>query len=100
MDNQGPEIFPTFSITPVGHRELDSATTVDVYPKHVLLFLSASDTEVGFERMEYSINDGLPKAYSSALGGFAPQKDFTIKATAYDKLNNSTQKLIRFGVSN
>jgi len=70
----------------------------DVYPNHVVLFLSSTDSSVGFENMLYSVN-GLPdKSYTSLIKGFKQEKIYSLKVTSIDKLGNKSQKTVDFYV--
>lgn len=96
-DNSGPEIFFRFSIISDKTKTLDGKN-YDTYPNHVVLFLSSTDSSVGFDNMLYSIN-GLPeKPYTSLITGFQKDKLYTIKVTSIDKLGNKSQKSIDFYV--
>ncbi|PLX20723.1 MAG: hypothetical protein C0597_03945 [Marinilabiliales bacterium] len=94
-DNTGPEIFFRFSIISDKKKSVDGKD-YDVYPSHVVLFLSSTDTSVGFDNMLYSVN-GLPeKVYSSLIKGFINDKLYSIKVTVEDKLGNKSEKTIEF----
>ncbi|MCK5168586.1 MAG: hypothetical protein KAQ75_01805 [Bacteroidales bacterium] len=96
-DNTGPEIFFRFSILSDKARSIDGKN-YDVYPNHVVLFLSSTDSSVGFHNMLYSVN-GLPdKAYTSLIKGFQQEKLYSIKVTSIDKLGNKSQKTVDFYV--
>ena len=96
-DNTGPEIFFRFSMLS------DKATTIDgqkfnVYPNHVVLFLSSTDSSVGFDRISYSVNGGTKKPYTSLIKGFSINRKYNIKVTSVDKLGNLSEKSIEFYV--
>ena len=96
-DNTGPEIFFRFSILSDKSKNINGAN-YDVYPNHVVLFLSSTDSSVGFDNMLYSVN-GLPdKAYTSLIKGFQQEKLYSIKVTSIDKLGNKSQKTVDFYV--
>jgi len=94
-DNTGPEIFFRFSIISDKKRNIDGKQ-YDVYPNHVVLFLSSTDTSVGFDNMYYSVNGAAAKPYSSLIKGFQKEKLYSIDVTAADKLGNKSKKTIEF----
>jgi len=96
-DNTGPEIFFRFSIISDKAKNIDGKN-YEVYPNHVVLFLSSTDTSVGFDNMLYSVNGAPNKAYTSLIKGFMKEKLYSIKVTAIDKLGNKSQKTIEFYV--
>ncbi len=94
-DNTGPEIFFRFSIISDKKRNIDG-NSYDAYPNHVVLFLSSTDTSVGFDNMLYAINGSANRPYNSLIKGFQKEKLYTINVTAIDKLGNKSQKTIDF----
>ncbi|MBN2212714.1 MAG: hypothetical protein JW723_00590 [Bacteroidales bacterium] len=98
VDNKGPEIFATFSINPAGTLTLKEKV-LDVYPGHVVLFLSSTDDMVGFDQMLYSINDTQEKSYAGGIGNFPSIGEYTIRIRAKDKLGNETHKTIAFFIN-
>ncbi len=94
-DDTGPEIFFRFSIISDKKRNI-KGKNYDVYPNHVVLFLSSTDTSVGFDNMLYSINGSASRPYNSLIKGFQKEKIYTINVTAIDKLGNKGQKTIDF----
>ncbi len=94
-DNSGPEIFFRFSILSGKVKTIDGKN-YDIYPNHVVLFLSSTDSSVGFENMLYSVNGAPNKAYTSLIKGFIKDKLYSIKVTSIDKLGNESQKTIEF----
>jgi hypothetical protein len=96
-DNLGPEIFYRFSFLSDKKKTVDGEN-YDLYPSHVVLFLSSTDASVGFENMLYSVNGMPEKAYTSLIKGFQNNKLYTITVTSIDKLGNKSQKTIKFFV--
>ena len=96
-DNTGPEIFYRFSFLSDKKKTIDGEN-YDLYPSHVVLFLSSTDSSVGFENMLYSVNGMQEKSYTSLIKGFQKNKLYTIKVTSIDKLGNKSQKTIKFFV--
>jgi hypothetical protein len=87
IDNFGPEIFFKFSILPIGN-----TNGKNIYPGHVVLFLSATDNFVGYEAMYYSINGSKEKPYTGLIDGFQKNKTYTVRVRALDKLGNESKK--------
>ncbi len=94
VDNEGPKIFHRFSMPPVSQKTLDGVQ-YPVFPEHVVLFLSATDTRVGFDNMYFSVNGSKEKSYRSLLKEFT-EGAYDIKVTAEDKLGNQKEDTIHF----
>jgi len=95
VDNQGPAIHHRFSMPSKTTRTVEG-TQIPVLPAHARVFLSATDSIVGFEQMTYAVNGKQEQAYQGAIGGFNPDTLYHITATAKDKLGNISRKEIRF----
>jgi hypothetical protein len=87
VDEKGPEITPQFSVLPDKENN---------YPSYTTLYLAASDFETGPLKITYSINKGQEMVFATPLTGFSKNKEYTIKVTATDHLNNQTQREIVF----
>jgi len=96
-DNTGPEIFFRFSMISEKTKVIDNKK-YDVYPGHVVLFLSSTDTLVGFDKMNYSVNGSTAKSYNSLIKGFSENQVYHIDVQSFDKLGNQSQKKIEFFV--
>ncbi|MEM6297161.1 MAG: hypothetical protein AAF740_00560 [Bacteroidota bacterium] len=94
VDNDPPKIYPTFSISPVGKDD-----ELDIYPSFVTIFLAATDSKVGYKRIRYQINGGTERTYTGLIEGFRPNQEYTIRVTAFDKLDNQRVQEIRFRTS-
>jgi len=94
-DNIGPEIFFRFSILSDKQKTLDGKI-YDIYPEHVVLFLSSTDLSVGFDKMFYSVNGQAKKPYTSLITGFQGGKAYQVNVTSIDKLGNESEKSIEF----
>ena len=94
-DNIGPEIFFRFSILSEKSKNVDGKN-YNIYPGHVVLFLSSTDASVGFDKMFYSVNGAPNKTYTSLITGFQKDKVYNISVTSVDKLGNKSQKTIEF----
>ncbi|MDA3778687.1 MAG: hypothetical protein PF487_00395 [Bacteroidales bacterium] len=95
VDNTAPEIFYRFSIIPEKQKTIKDKK-VDIYPTHTILFLSATDSNVGLNTMYYSINSNKKQVYKSLIGNFDSNKLYKITITAIDKLENKSEKTIEF----
>jgi len=96
-DNTGPEIFFRFSMISEKTKVIDNKK-YDVYPGHVVLFLSSTDTLVGFDKMNYSVNGSTAKSYNSLIKGFSENQVYHIDVQSFDKLGNQSEKKIEFFV--
>jgi hypothetical protein len=94
-DNTGPQIFTRFSINPTGSEVVDNQP-VDVYPAHVSLFLSVTNSYVAYDKIYYSINGGTERTYQGIIDGFKPGTKVKMKIRAVDRLGNQTDKEILF----
>jgi hypothetical protein len=97
VDNTGPSVFERFSTLPKGSVSQQGKNVV-LYPAHVGLFVSATDTESGYDHMTYSINGSKEKIFTGFISGFNNSNEVTIKA--YDKLGNESITQIVFGIKN
>ena len=66
VDKIGPQIFAHFSVKPTETRFLSASSImpnpssngeVGVYPKHVAVFLAATDEQVGYDKIYYKLNN-------------------------------------------
>ena len=94
-DNTGPEIFYRFSMLSEKTKKI-GPKTYDVYPGHVVLFLSSTDALVGFDKMTYSVNGSSVKSYNSLIKDFNENQVYHIDIQSFDKLGNSSEKAIEF----
>jgi hypothetical protein len=95
LDKTGPEIYSRFSILPSGKKNINGKI-LDIYPNHVVLFLSSTDNVVGFNEMYYSINDTREIKYAGPIRTFSPKGNYNVKIRAQDKLDNETSEKIDF----
>lgn len=91
VDNEGPEIFTTFSTNPV-----ERYSDYDVYPSYINIFLAATDKETGYDEIRYSVNGSKELPYLGVLRGFDKNKEYTIGISAFDKLRNRSFKQVKF----
>lgn len=95
VDNIGPQIFHRFSIVSEKKQTVNDKV-LDVYPSHVVLFLSSTDMSVGYDKMFYSINGQPTKIYASPMADFQRNKAYKIDVTSVDKLGNKSTQSIEF----
>lgn len=95
VDNKGPEVFNRFSIDSNKTKDIDGET-VNVYPPHVVLFLSSTDKGAGLDKISYQINDGALLPYRSLIENFRKNRLYRINVSVIDKLGNENQEEIVF----
>ncbi|NJM14402.1 MAG: hypothetical protein HC896_02620 [Bacteroidales bacterium] len=96
IDNTGPDVFERFSILPQNTQKVNGEV-LNVYPSHVMVFLSATDTRVGYDKMFYKINGGAEKPFTGVINSFdTSNKVQHIEIRALDKLGNETKAGIKF----
>lgn len=95
VDNKGPEVFNRFSIDSYKTKIIEGET-VNVYPPHVVLFLSSTDKGVGLDKISYQINDGALLPYRSLIENFRKNRLYRINVSVVDKLGNENQEEIVF----
>lgn len=96
-DVQGPEIFPRLSIAAIGLTEMEGVE-LPVYPKHVALFLSATDELTGFDQIYYSTNGGVEQEYKGVIRGFKEGEIVKVNIRATDLLGNELQHEFAFAI--
>jgi REP element-mobilizing transposase RayT len=72
---------------------------MEVYPNHVIVFLSATDDKSGLMNIKYKINNSAQKIYSEPISNLSPGRDYKIEVLATDKLGNMSNKEIEFSVN-
>ncbi len=90
VDNTGPSISHTFGASSMKMNE-----GIHVYPKHVVLFVAATDDVVGFKRMIYALNNGQVKEFTGMIQNLPKGKN-KMNITAYDYLGNRNQSELQF----
>ena len=98
VDTTGPAPFERFSIEPLGSVTAKDGSSIQYYPRHTVLFLSATDAHVGFDKIYYSINGGKEKLYIGAIKDFKKGKEYVITMRAIDTLGNERTKTIIFAI--
>lgn len=95
VDNSGPDIYTRFSINP-RNAEVKNGKTYEIYPKHVVLYISSTDHYVGVDQIYYKINDGQQKLYSSLIRDFSEGQDYNLRIEVSDKLGNINTREVNF----
>ena len=95
VDNSGPVVYNRFSIDSNKSKMIDGES-VDVYPPHVLLFLSSTDGHAGLDKISYQVNGGAMQPYRSLIENFKKDTLYEINVLVVDKLGNENQQEIRF----
>ncbi|WP_424961844.1 chitobiase/beta-hexosaminidase C-terminal domain-containing protein [Ekhidna sp.] len=95
VDNSGPEVFNRFSIDSNKSKIIDGES-LNVYPPHVLLFLSSTDGHAGLDKISYQVNGGAMLPYRSLIENFRKDTLYEINVLVVDKLGNENQQKIRF----
>ncbi|SNT37589.1 hypothetical protein SAMN05421640_3618 [Ekhidna lutea] len=95
VDNSGPEVFSRFSIDS-NKSKMVEGKEMKVYPPHVVLFLSSTDSYAGLDKISYQINDGPVLPYKSLIENFKKDTPYKITVLVVDKLGNENQKDIMF----
>ena len=88
VDNTAPEIFSHLSIDKIGSQKLEKMEKeIPVYPRHAMLFLAATDKQVGTHKIYYSVDNGPEKEY---LGPVKTSRAglWVVKVRSIDKLGN------------
>ncbi len=98
VDNSAPRINIDFSVEPIGTKTA-LEEKFNVYPKHLQVFISATDNLVGLSNIWYKINDGKKYPYNSAISKFAGGRDYKISVEVKDKLGNSSEKDYKFSIN-
>lgn len=91
VDGEAPEIITNFSVAPIGNKD-----NLDIYPSYVILYLAATDQEVGANSIFYRINDEPEKKYRGVIDGFLKGKKYTITIRGVDLLGNEQERVIEF----
>ena len=95
VDESGPEIFHRFSISSEKYKSKEGKK-IPVYPSHVVLFLSATDEHVGYDKMHYTIEGEPTKRYTTLIDGFKEGNLYEMDVEARDKLGNKSAIRIEF----
>jgi hypothetical protein len=95
VDNEAPNIRYVFSVEPIGTIDAEP-----VYPSYVQLFVAPTDNLTGIGKISYSINEQPVKEYLKFIDEFQKEQTYEVKLIVSDKLNNVSEKVVRFTVKN
>ena len=96
VDDDGPEIFATFSVKRIDSETSENTDDAGVYPSYVMLYLAATDLMTGNAEIYYSIDGEKEVPYTAPIRRFVKNSSYTIVVRAKDKLDNFSEKTIRF----
>ncbi len=94
-DNEAPTIIHNFSITALSKKD-----GLDVYPSYVVLFLAATDMQVGYDKITYRVNGDAEKPFAGPISGFSKNQLQEISIKATDKLGNASETVLKFYTGN
>lgn len=97
VDTTGPEIFERFSTIPLQKVSAENQL-LNAYARYSVLFLSATDSISGYEKMTFRLNNNPILPYTGEIRGFISGRKNVVKIKAIDKLGNETKKVIEFYV--
>lgn len=96
VDNTGPKVFNRFSLQSQT-KDIDGKS-MEVYPPHVVLFLSATDEHAGLEQITYKINGSQELAYNGLIKNFKSNNEYKVEVLVEDQLGNKNSEIITFFV--
>lgn len=95
VDKQAPKIIPVFSERANGEKTIANEQ-IEAYSSYAILFLAATDTLVGCEKLFYSINGGKEYEYTNPVKGFEKGNVYQIMVSASDKVGNKNTNELKF----
>ena len=98
VDKTPPRVLEVFSIDPVKSVKNKDGETVNAYPVHTSLFLSAMDNSASVKGLWFSLNDEPMKKYEQILFFTKPGK-FKIRVKAEDRVGNVTIQSSEFVIT-
>ncbi len=94
-DNTAPEIVTTFSVENTGTVQAEDGTPLNIYPRHTILFLGASDNSTGIAGIWYSINEEKEQEYAQPVM-LSDEGNYSIRVRAKDYVDNTVSQTTRF----
>jgi hypothetical protein len=91
VDGTPPTPAGQFSIAALGEQG-----GVPVFPSYVTLYLSATDTQTGNEKLAYQINGGPETPYLKPIDGWKKDTEYQVTIIAADKLGNEQRAIVKF----
>ncbi len=96
VDNTPPDIEVIFSVEPY-NTFIDGNDTLSVFPEDLTVYLSSTDDKTGERVIYYSINGSKKTYYRAPIKLHVNErKIFTLHVESADKLNNRSQKTVKF----
>lgn len=113
VDATAPQIFAHFSLpalaeevkilaasgkskeTETSKENNQNNSSVGIYPKHLTIFLGATDNMTGTDKIFYALNGNPEQIYQTPLSNFPTGKVNVLKIRAVDKLGNvATEEVV------
>lgn len=94
-DNEAPKIHYHFSVESIGNKIVRDENYT-IYPTNVMLYIAATDSRSGGEKIEYSVNGG-PLLTANPIKSLSPG-NYLIEVYAYDVLGNKSKETIKFAI--
>jgi hypothetical protein len=114
VDATAPQIFTHFSLpalaeevkilagsgksedTETSKQNNQNNSSVGIYPKHLMIFLGATDNMTGTDKIFYTLNGNPEQVYQTPLSNFSTGKVNVLKIRAVDKLGNVATEEVLF----
>jgi hypothetical protein len=114
VDATAPQIFTHFSLpalaeevkilagsgksedTETSKENNQNNSSVGIYPKHLTIFLGATDNMTGTDKIFYALNESPEQIYQTPLSNFPTGKVNVLKIRAVDKLGNVAMEEVLF----
>ncbi len=68
-------------------------------PPEAFIYLSSTDAQTGINKLTYSINGNRAQLYRTPLTNFVSGDTLDLEIKAFDRVNNSTRKQLRYRIS-
>lgn len=95
VDNDSPKIHYQFSVESIGKKVVrDEDYTI--YPSNAMVYIAATDSRSGGEKIEYSINSGTILS-ANPIKSLSPG-NYLVEVFAYDVLGNQSKEVIKFAI--
>ena len=95
VDNTPPQIIETFSITSTHSAQEKDGVSAPAYPRNTSIFLGSTDASSSTVGIWYKINGAKEQEYVKPLN-FKNEGPYTVVIRTKDRVENTTQKTIRF----
>ena len=98
VNTEGPDIEIIYSIKSYDNYIFEGET-FPVFPKHLQIFLAATDIHTGVNSISYSLNGRRIQQYRGPVSGFNKNQINTIEIIATDILGNESIKEVQFYIN-